>query len=96
VFALVAKFARGVFEGRLRVAIAITTVGAGELAVDVDRDAGFASAGAGFVGGKNSRSCGGDDECFFFGEEAKRDADGLVLRGEKRSFAVESVNEDAA
>ena len=60
-FALIAEFSRRIFEGRLCITKTIAAVGAGELAVNVDGDASLARAGAGVVGGKNTRSCGGDD-----------------------------------
>jgi len=95
-FALIAEFDGGFFEGRLCVAKTVAAVGAGELAVDVDGDAGFAGAGAGVVRRENARGSGRDDQGFFFGKEAKRDANGLVLGSEKRSFAIERINQDAA
>ena len=87
-FALIAEVGGGVFERRLSVAIAIAAVGAGELAVDVDGDASFAGAGAGFVRRENTgRGCS-DDQSFFFGEETEWNANGFVLSGEERCFAI--------
>ncbi len=94
-FALITEFTRGIFEGRLRVAVAIAAVGTGELAVDVDGDACFARAGAGFVGGEDARSSSGDNQSLGLGEKAKRNADWFLLGGEERGFAIERIDEDA-
>ena len=60
-FGLIAEFGRGVFEGRLRVAEVIAAIGTGKLPVNVDGNARLASAWAGVIRWKNTRSCGGDD-----------------------------------
>ena len=95
-FALVAEFVRSFFEGRLRVAITIAAVGAGELAVDVDRDAGFARARAGIVRREDARHRSGDDEGFGFGKKTKWNSHRLLLRGEQRRLAIERVDNDSA
>ncbi len=78
-FSLIAELVCSIFERGLRVAKSIATVGAGELSIDIDRNTGFASAGAGVVGRENARGRGSDDESFFFGEKAERDADWFPL-----------------
>ena len=93
---MIAELGGGVCKGGLRVAKTIAAVGAGELAVDVDGNAGFAGARARIVSGENAGGCGGNDQSFLFREEAKRDAERFVLGGEERRSAVKRINEDAA
>ena len=93
---MIAQLARGVFKGWLGVTEAIAAVGAGELAIDVDGDTGFPRARARVVRWEDARCRSGDDEGLGFGKEAKRDADRLVLGRQKRSLAVERINQNAA
>ena len=94
--ALITEFARSIFKRRLRIAKPIAAVRAGELAIDENGNAGFARAGAGFVGREDARRGGSNDEGFGLREKAKREANGLVLRSEERSFAVQRIHENAA
>ena len=73
-------------EWRLRVAVVVSTVGGGELAIDVDDNPGFIRAGTGFIGRKNSGSRCGDGQSFVFGKEAQGNLDCAGLRVDAVGF----------
>src|SRR4029077_956292 len=61
-FSLISEFRRGIFvEGTFRIAVAVASIWAGELAVDVNYDAGFFGSRAGIVAREDARRRGGDD-----------------------------------
>jgi len=93
---LVTEFARGIFKGRLRVAKTIAAVSAGELPVNEDGDSRFACARARVIRREDARGRSGDYKSFRFREGTKGNSDRFVLCGQKRSFAVQRINEDPA
>src|SRR5262249_23170659 len=97
--ALITLLGNAFREGRLRVAIMITTVGGGELPVDVDDHTGFVRSRTGFVARENARRRGGNGESAFFGETTHGRLDGAGLGSELRmdpaGLAIERVHQHA-
>jgi len=81
---------------RLRVAVLVAAISGGELAINIDNDAGFVRAWAGCIAGKDARGCGGYSESFLFGEEAEREFERAGLRVNAKRSAIEGVDEQAA
>jgi len=75
------------------------SVGAGELPVDEDDDAGLLGARAGIVAWENARGRRRDDHRFLFGEKSQRDFEGLgcfFLREQARDPAIKGIDQHAA
>ena len=79
------------------VEVAVTAERTGELAIDVEDDAGFGGAGTGIVARKDAGDGGGDNEGFTLIEEMQRDANSPAIPGvDAHGFAIEREDEGAA